>query len=497
MRRSFTLPLVAAALATVGCVHLGATPECSAHGGDRWVEVKSAHFVVHSNLEPAVAVEGAEQLELTLAALHRAMRVSVPPPGAPIEAVLLRTTEQLQAAIETRHVVGQMRTDWRGPLVLIGGEARLTEDAPILHTLKHELVHYVAAHHLGPQPKWVAEGLARYFETLTLDPGKRLVRSGQLHDDAQDLVRSGNLTPLDTLWRWRSQLPPEAETAGYASSWAWVHFLFNRHRERLGAFLKGLQRREAPRAAFDAAFAGVDLTELADEAQHYVDVGSYRVTTVMLGEADTATTVGPYADSAVHATLARLAPKGSPHRAHELEVALQLNARERDAVRERVHAERDSSKKLELARTLATGPEATALDYRLLADALGRSAAARAERTRALEQALQLSPDDADALRALAHTVLSQRETARAVELAERAVKLAPYEPSGYVVLSDGLRAEGRCPEARAALERAAELMVHAPPAKARWLSRHAGKLEAACRGEAAPPASTLPDDDG
>ncbi|MBL8958057.1 MAG: hypothetical protein JNK82_45205, partial [Myxococcaceae bacterium] len=293
--------LAAAVLAATGCATV--RPECGIHGGTPWLEVRSEHFVMHTNLDEPDALRMSAELELGLAALHRAMRQGVPKTPAPVEAVVLRNVDQLQGAIGQSNVVGYWRPDWRGPLIVMGGQSTLTASDRDLATLKHELTHFVSAYHLGRQPRWVAEGLGRYFQTLGVDVEKRLVRSGELERDALAQVQWQGLLPLEKLWRWGppGSLPPELESAAYASSWLWVHFLFNRHKGPLKQFFDRLRAREEPRAAFEAVFPNPKL--LYEEAKRYLDLGDYRVTVAPLGEVATGATVKPFSNSDVHGLL--------------------------------------------------------------------------------------------------------------------------------------------------------------------------------------------------
>ncbi len=470
------LALTAAVVLTSGCAHLA--PECASHGGSPWVEIRSARFVVKSNLPAADAEAAALELEYTLAALNRAMRQSVPRAGARIEAVLLRQPEEVQWVAGHAIIRGFMRHDWRGPIAVIAWQRSTLFDDDGLATLKHELTHLVAARNLGPQPRWVAEGLARYFETLTVDPRRKLVRSGQLNDDALADVRAGLLLKLETLWRWRGQLAPEMEQAAYASSWVWVHFLFNHHRAPWLKFLRALGHDE-PRKAFAAAFEGIDGAALEAGLRRYVELGSYRESTTPLPAVDTTLERRGLPDSAVHALFARLAPAPAS-RQQEIEKALQLDAGEAAALEEQVHAEVVAATKLALAQKLTALPGATATSFRLLAEALD----ARVERVAALERAVELEPDDAEAHRMLARA-LAGHEIERALVHAARAVELAPQLQRVWFLKSEVLAQAGQCAEAAAAMRRGLGLPRHdarrssaAAPGLARLKKRCGVELE-------------------
>ncbi len=466
--------LALVAVLAAGCAHV--RPECSAHGGPPWLEVRSAHFVVHSNLGRADAERMTSELELALAGLHRAMRLDVPP-TARVETVVFRSAGELQEVIEHDRIVGFWRTDWRGPLILMGGQSSLTGSDSDLATVKHELTHFVAAHHFGRQPRWFAEGLARYFETLTVDGEKKLVRSGQLESDSLYKVRMERLLPLEKLWRWGppGSAPAAFESAAYASSWLWVHFLVNQHKERWKGFLDRLRQREEPRAAFEASFAGVELDEAT---QRYLELGEYRVTIAPLGAADTRLEVAPFADADVHALLARLAPSAS--KANELSKALQLDPGDVRALEEQAHEQKDKARRLELARALTT-QHPTAAGFRILAAALPRKPEHRAERIAALEHAAELDPDSPLVTVDLARAYRENNQTKSAASAAARAVELMPWEPRAWFEHGVNLAAAGKCAEAISAGRRALELLPHGAKALAKALSGRVQRWEATC----------------
>ncbi|MBI2194724.1 MAG: DUF1570 domain-containing protein [Planctomycetes bacterium] len=115
-----------------------------------------------------------------------------------------------------------------------------------LTTTVHECLHQLAFN-LGVQsiqgdnPKWVAEGLATFFETAT---DGSLAQIGKVNADRLKLFHAhrdaGRVLSLTTLIGQDEVFVVNSETAGlaYAEAWGLVHFLMNR---RTGAFLKYLQ----------------------------------------------------------------------------------------------------------------------------------------------------------------------------------------------------------------------------------------------------------------
>ncbi len=80
------------------------------------------------------------------------------------------------------------------------------------------------------------------------------------------------ILPVPSLWAWdvEPEQPSGLEQHRAASSWFWVHFLFNEHRPALERFLRGLSEGEEPKAAWASAFADLAPQKMTDEAAAYI-----------------------------------------------------------------------------------------------------------------------------------------------------------------------------------------------------------------------------------
>jgi hypothetical protein len=110
----------------------------------------------------------------------------------------------------------------------------------------HEAIHVITAGMFGPTPRWLAEGLAEYFEAMEVSgqlveikPDRRALTA------LQKSLAAGQLPSLQQLSQmgneqWRS----EQITLRYQQSWSLIYFLMeNAHRrERFMQFLQQLQR---------------------------------------------------------------------------------------------------------------------------------------------------------------------------------------------------------------------------------------------------------------
>lgn len=186
-----------------GCTHV--TPECSAHGGPAWQELASQHFVVRTNLEPADARAATVQLERARAALLPAFPEA--PSGAPLEVVLFRDAAQLQNVTGDPALDGTFTHDWAGPLLLMSKTGSMFDSTPQLRLVMHELAHYFAAQSLRRVPRWFAEGLAHYLETVTIDADAQTARRGRANQERLGEVLRWGILPVESLWAWVFNCP--------------------------------------------------------------------------------------------------------------------------------------------------------------------------------------------------------------------------------------------------------------------------------------------------
>jgi hypothetical protein len=252
--------------------------------------------------------------------------------------------------------------------------------------IKHELVHYLSAKVMPRQPLWLAEGMASYFETLDYDADKAEVRVGRPPPDLLAIAQQVVRVPLPQLLA-ADKIEGE-RSVFYASAWAAVHFLMNRHLDELSAYEKALRARVPPATAWAQAFGKLPTADLDNDLRNYLDGGQYALLVVPF-----ASTGGdpiaerPISDAEVHTTRAQLLVAGGRNRA---------------------------------ARLGAAG------------DRRDAEAAARRE----IDEALRLEPGNVGA-RALAHFELHQEVDLAA---AERAIEASPGDWMAWLLLSEAFR---------------------------------------------------------
>ncbi|MFP2910806.1 hypothetical protein ACLESD_38370, partial [Pyxidicoccus sp. 3LFB2] len=342
-----------------GCTSMRA--QCPAEGGRPWVEVRSPHFSVRTNLDTETAEEAARELELLRQGLLQAWASSFDPPGS-VEVIVLHNRSALQEFTNIR-IEGFSATTADGPVLVLAGNAYAFSESPAdMGTQAHELTHYLSEFALVRQPRWLSEGLAAYLESIYLRPEKHEVILGGLHLPFLNHVQRSGWRTLNELWEWDGkELLSTAESRQYyASAWLWVHFFISRHGARFEDFQTRLMRGEEPRVAWEQAFRGVK--DLAGELHGYVYGGrhvTYPTVTAPLKSVKSPLVTRPLAPAEVHAIRAQLflmTPGASPpeerleNAQREMAQALKEEPGNVSAILLRIRSTADPARRLELAR---------------------------------------------------------------------------------------------------------------------------------------------------
>ncbi|XSF00257.1 hypothetical protein VZL07_27090 [Pseudomyxococcus flavus] len=495
-----------------GCAGMRAL--CPREGGRPWVEVRSPHFTVRTNLDATTAEEAAQELEMLRQGLLQAWGGSFDPPGT-VDIILLHNRSALEEFTNIR-IEGFSTSTEDGPLLVLAGHAyALSEATADITTQAHELTHYLSERALVRQPRWLSEGLASYLETIALRPERREVILGRLHDAFYNHVWRHGWRTLDELWEWdrKGMLSTAESRQYYASSWLWVHFFISRHGARFEDFQKRLMRGEEPRHAFDSAFHGAK--DLAGELHGYVRRPghmNYRTTTAPLALVPSPLQTRPMRTAEVHAVRAQLflmspgaAPleERLPYIEREMEEATREEPGNVDAMLLRIRSTEDPFRRLALARELVDRHPDSGHAWDALAQALDAAGNTSEEQEAARVRAVELLPDSVSAQNGLAGFYARTAQPEKGLAAAQRALALAPGNSAVLDTWSTILFQLGRCPEALDAQELAADMLHEGTPQRLRRTVHDTlARYQAVCGAEVpldgagrptAAPASQLP----
>ena len=145
-------------------------------------------------------------------------------------------------------------------------------------TAFHEYVHLHVKDNIPNAPVWLNEGLAELYESLQFSGSDALI--GAPHHSYVYLLRQVEMLPMKTLFSIGLDSPHynEQDKAGifYGESWALVHYLMFGERSRQDQFRKFLQRvanGDDAAKAIEGAY-GITLDVLEEELQAYIRRGS-------------------------------------------------------------------------------------------------------------------------------------------------------------------------------------------------------------------------------
>jgi tetratricopeptide (TPR) repeat protein len=490
--------------------------------GQGWLELKSAHFTLRTNLDPEAAMKAAVEIERTRAALLAAMW---PPPHEvgiePVDIIVLKDRSEFEhyAAEGSRGLYSHSALPPR--IVLWGGpdswEEKLTDQNPsgipspnqtipsggrmgpgtsrrggyveprppssvqdpelLTHlelvragsasVLRHELAHHVASAVYGRLPLWFSEGQAQFLESLKLSEDGRTATIGLINPTAWlEYRRNRSIGTLDAL-RWETPLTGLSQgesMALYGASWQLYQWLFTTRRDALRCYQEHLASAEPSPAAWAGCFPDLLPQELNQTLWVFSRTGKASLVDIAVPPLGFEVKIRPLTEAEVHLVHAQVA-LAAPRRPELIEEA-------RTAVERTLAADPASVGALQLLAPLVSpqtrlenGRRAVAAHpddgwaWLLLADALWDAEGPAGERYRAYGRAVELLPDSPLVLGRAARNLLSRDERPEALGLAERAAQLAPWNGEVLTIHALALAAAGRCAEGISAANQARKML--------------------------------------
>jgi tetratricopeptide (TPR) repeat protein len=285
-----------------------------AASGQGWQELKSAHFTLRTNLDPEAALQAAQEIERTRAALLAAMWPAPHEVGIePVDVIVLKDRSDFEryavagsrglythSALPPRIVLWGAPDSWEEKLsdrgasgipsarplpsgalpsaqVRHGGfsmapitraPASTVQDAQLAahvelveqgsaSVLRHELAHHVAAAVYGRLPLWFSEGQAQFLEALKLSADGRSATIGLINPVAWLEYRRNRSKDTDDVLSWQTPLSglSQGDSMGlYGASWQLYQWLFTTRRAGLRCFQEALAAAELPPSAWKRCF---------------------------------------------------------------------------------------------------------------------------------------------------------------------------------------------------------------------------------------------------
>lgn len=460
MRVTARIAALPAALLVAGCARtLPGGVRCPADGGPPWREYRSSHFLVDTDLERPAAAALVSQMERFHALIVRAFA------GGPAEVpgkirVVAPASEAQYRDLAPLHILGYQKGVGYGE-TLVAFHPEAPGKAPQI--VAHELAHALSWHFFLRQPRWFAEGIAQFVQTVAVDDA----RFGQ----AVGLVPHGPAGRISTAWAvrasaliaWTGASDPYEPDRHHFTSWLLYHWLWNQRPGQLADFQARLADGQDPGRSWAAAFPQFDpkAPDALDRLDGALDEHRRRGEFVYLkleAQWDPSFVEVPLSSSHVHLLLLQAALSGARSGAMEVAEALREDPLCPWAVALEKHPDRES-RIADLRRALAARPG----DWRgwiELAWGLGepKDDAVRAEKEAALRRALELNPDSPAANNELGWLLATSGRGRQALPFANRAVDLQPGRAAYVDTLALVAFRLGKCPEALVLQERALRL---------------------------------------
>lgn len=445
--------LACAALCALASCHVELANPLAA----RWLEVRGEHVLLLSDAPEPRAIELVAECERLRSVLLSASQIYSAGNASlrTIRLIGFSDLKTLQDHFPIPNVGGLRIDDLAGESLLVVDAERDPADSV---TVKHELAHALNAELMVREPRWLAEGLATYLETIRIDHEAGAMVIGEANPRMRGWLAGSPALDFERLLagdhRDLYSSAPDAIRDFYAQSYLLTHTLVNGHRGRFGQFVRKLGHGDPPGAAFAAAFPDANPRKLEEEAEG--SMRAFQVGRVPLpppGKAPRVRRLAPVEEQALRAELAyyraRLQRDPGPYAAAlaEARKSLAEDPHQVGAGEVAFRAARGAGEKLLIARDLVASNPGWGRGWLLLSWAL-RGRGAQAERLRALEKAVQLAPDSREALNSLAWDYLLEGRAAEALPLAARAVAAGRPQPNHLDTMALALDLNGRCAEA-------------------------------------------------
>ncbi len=465
----------------------------------RWQRITTEHFELTTDLAEEDADRASEMLEQTRTALLTAAWSK----EAGTRATARASVVVLASELGFEHYAGRRYTGFfanvvRPTLFLSGPPERWEkraypqDDAPT-SVFRHELVHRLAAGIYGRQPRWFAEGLAQFLETIVISEDQATATIGRPNMSAMRKYRSvRSIGVADALaWRSDAEMGETKVTGLYGLSWLMVHYLYNTEFELFSDFQRQLVKGVDPAVAWEKSFRGLRLDDLDKALYAYSRHGGFKELTVSLPPVHVVRQRTSFTAADVHAIHAQLAAVGGraelkKEAREEIEKALALEPANVLALKLRMML--DPMPEDDLLRRLREQVSVRADDgeaWLFLGDVLGK--ANGMAREQAYRKAKSLLPRDARANNALAWALVTAGKAEEALPFATVAALLEPWDAAVLDTYAASLFGVGRCADALRVQTRAVDVIPeHASGSKlAKSLNATLDRYQKECGGEA------------
>lgn len=421
--------------------------------GQAWLQVKSPHFDLYTDLEEAAALDMARALEESRAGLIRvAWRVESDPLGR---------TEVAVFASEDRFHDYVPNSDTQGVAQSHIGMERLIvtywdDERPsgLPRVAVHEIAHDLSYWFTPLQPAWYSEGMASFLEGLQYDRATHQAILGEVPPNMLRVLKTPGRTAGSTLQLFdarRAVHDDASETSRfYFTSWLLVHYLMNHHGEPFYQFQFDLSSLRDWREAWTLRFPKLGPVQLDAGLEQYLDGGQFNYVAEQVELPPFSPEVRTLSAAEGHGLSSWIAHRLGIRQLAEQEsdAALALQSNELNALRTRYDSLRgpaQAKQRLELSRQLVGAYPDSGEAWLLLA----KSGDSADERSHALAQAQRLMPAHPGVLELLAAGALDAGDATAALQHTDLLIRRTLLHMNIASLHLRALSMNGRCDAAR------------------------------------------------
>ncbi len=256
----------------------------------KWVEARSAHFVVLGNVSEKKAREVARDFELFREFFALRISGTVPAAGPPLRIFVARDEETMKVLMPA--LLEKLGSRTVGGRFVDGATAQFIElrTSGDTQTVYHEYFHYFARRFTQDLPLWLEEGLADFWGATRFTAAS--VEIGRLLPERMKLLAGPSLPSLERLLvldRDSLEYRDPMRIGGfYAESWALVHYLVLAEKgarsEQLSRYIQLVAAGRKSLAAAKEAFG--DLDRLAEGLRRYGSASKFPLGRMPPADAD-------------------------------------------------------------------------------------------------------------------------------------------------------------------------------------------------------------------
>ena len=227
-------------------------PGLPSAGGAAWFEVKSEHFTLWTDASEQRGHELVREMERRRQVILATLNA---PSNTAAFVIALRNAGELTSYVRGNFdgVAWSASNPTGQPGVLLAADNRNSGDV-----LGHELAHVISYGVIANQPDWLAEGIATYFGSMTVEDGETSTTVGMPRSDFARALRSSHLIAAKDLFACASKSCKDH--IFYATSWALFSFLLHDHLHALERYCRYLNVPQRDQIAWHE--------QGSDEARH-------------------------------------------------------------------------------------------------------------------------------------------------------------------------------------------------------------------------------------